>query len=202
MKWSEVLDLLFPAQCVGCNGFGSGLCAACEPARASRVTVALDGVEVTAFGWYEGVLRAAILAVKDGRRDVAHALGERIAPSIATGATLVPIPTTRARRRVRGFDGVCCIARAAAQIAGARVVEALAQPRGHAQRGRSRDERLTARNRFTCATSLRGVGVILIDDVCTTGATLADCSRAVRQAGGRVEGAVVVAATKADRRGS
>jgi predicted amidophosphoribosyltransferase len=43
--------------------------------------------------------------------------------------------------------------------------------------------------------------VTLFDDVCTTGSTLRDCAAAVREAGGLVEDAVVVAVTKSDRRG-
>ncbi|MGB8965450.1 MAG: phosphoribosyltransferase, partial [Candidatus Cybelea sp.] len=43
-------------------------------------------------------------------------------------------------------------------------------------------------------TSIAARRVILFDDVCTTGATLRDCAAAVREAGGLVEDAVVVAA--------
>src|SRR6516162_3354030 len=143
----------------------------------------LPELGIVSCGWYERALRSAVLAVKDGRRDVALALGERIAPLIAAGAVLVPVPTTRPRRRVRGIDGVTLIAQTAASIVGADFVDVLEHRAGDAQRGRTRGERLAARNRFSCVAELDGRTITLIDDVCTTGATLADCARAIHEAG-------------------
>ena len=195
--WNAVVDVLFPAQCAGCNVLGTGLCEVCAPLRRQRaVEIGLAGLRVRAYGEYSGTLRAAVLALKDGRRDVAGALGMRVAPLVDAGATLVPVPTTAKRRRVRGIDGVLLVARAAAGLRGARVVAALSQRAGDAQRGRTRGERLAARGRFTCdPQQVAGTTVVLLDDVCTTGATLEDCAWAVREAGGRVERAVVVAVT-------
>ncbi len=163
---------------------------------AAPIVVRLPGLSAVAYGAYEGVLRSAVLALKDGRRDVAEALGERVARLLDHDAELIPVPTTATRRRVRGVDGVCLVAATAARLVGTRVHEVLVQQMGDAQRGRTRDARLAAQNRFACRGSIEGRTVTLIDDVCTTGATLADCARAVRLAGGNVKGAVVVAATK------
>ena len=196
MRLRMLLDFAFPPQCVYCNALGAGLCAACTPPERT-IHVRFPALVVTAFGAYDGALRAAVLAVKDGRRDVAETLGQLLAPYVRRGSALVPVPTSRMRRRLRGFDGVTAIAAQAAEIAGADVVTALEHRAGDAQRGRSRLERLAARGRFICDPNrVAAKRVTLFDDVCTTGATLRDCAGAIRAAGGSVEDAVVVAVTK------
>ena len=192
MAWHTFLDALFPPQCANCNAIGSGLCRACTPA-ASPILVRFPGLRVRGASLYEGSLRTAVLAIKDGRRDVADALGLFVAALIAPGSVVLPVPTTRKRRRVRGFDGVESLARRAAATAGARVTIALAHRAGGAQHGRSRRDRIAASGRFVCDAAVAGSRVVLLDDVCTTGSTLLDCAAAVREAGGLVEEAVVVA---------
>jgi predicted amidophosphoribosyltransferase len=193
MNWRALLDVVFPAQCAECNLIGSGLCDACEP-QSTPLHVRLPSLFVTARALYEGSMRTAVLAVKDGRRDVAEALGRIAAPLVAPDATLVPVPTTAQRLRVRGVDGVGYMARCAASPSGARVVPALRRGAGRAQHGRSRVERIASHGRFVCdASAVAGRQVTLFDDVCTTGATLRDCADAIREAGGIVDDAIVLA---------
>jgi predicted amidophosphoribosyltransferase len=187
-----ILDFVFPPQCGGCEALGSGLCATCLP-RAPLLHRRLPSLDVTALGAYDGGLRRAILALKNGRRDVAEAFALRLAPWIDANTMIVPVPTTAARRRQRGFDGCELIARLACANR-ASVIPALAQVMGETQRGRGRDARLKARTRFVWrAEQLNGARIVLLDDVVTTGATLEDCAAVVRAAGGIVQKGIVIA---------
>ena len=175
------------------------LCASCAPRPHEAQAVTLPALPVLALGAYRGGLRRAILSLKYGRRDVAAALGvlmaERAAPLLLPGRVLVPVPTTRARRAERGFDQGSLLAEALGRASGLPVLALLRQTAGDAQRGRSRAERLEAWGRFACASAslAEGSGVLLVDDVATTGMTLRDCARALREAGAAVAGAVVAA---------
>ncbi|HUN29464.1 MAG TPA: hypothetical protein VMV65_06635 [Alphaproteobacteria bacterium] len=189
-----ILEVLFPPACAGCAVTGTGLCERCLPLDQPPLLRVLPTLRVYALEEYRGALRRAVLALKDGRRDVAQSLGERLAAMVSAPMLLVPVRTTAARRRVRGLDGVEYVARVAARRTGASVLCAIEPIHGDAQRGRSRDERLAARGRFWCDAGLvRGRSVTLVDDVCTTGTTLEDCAAVLRAAGAVVSQALVVA---------
>lgn len=173
-------------------------------------------------GPYEPVVRALISAHKERQAQALTAvLGERLARSVAllasgdVGATpagplvLVPVPSSAAAVRARGFDATGAMARSAAQnlrrdgwVRPVVVAPVLAQRRGvRDQAGldaRARQDNLTGRMRVRSrrAAAASGWGpVVVVDDLVTTGATLAEAVRALEAEGIRVLGAATVAAT-------
>jgi ComF family protein len=183
---------LFPIACLECDEPEVALCARCAPPAQAMQRFVLGALPVVALGAYDGTLRRAVVAFKRGERAYAAAfaalLRERAPLSARTW--VVPVTTTAARRAVRGFDQATLLAHG---YAGPRVIDALRKRAGRAQHGRSRRERLAAALVFAAGGEVAGRRILLLDDVCTTGATLEAAAGALRAAGAEVTGALVLA---------
>jgi ComF family protein len=144
------------------------------------------------FVWNEGV-RALVHALKFGDApELADPLVERAWTGTAFAHRprpdlVSPVPLHPVRRRERGYDQAAHLARAFARRAGAPCVNALARTRRTKQQARlgarARAENLAGAFRATDAALVRGRTVALVDDVATTGATLAAGAHALRSAG-------------------
>jgi predicted amidophosphoribosyltransferase len=157
---------------------------------------------------YDGPVRAALLAHKErGRLGLVRPLGRALAAAVlcldpATEIVLVPIPSTRAAVRTRGHDHAMRLARSAAgtltrvgRPAQARRLLAPTRALGD-QSGLDAAGRAVNRSgAFRLAYPPPGGPIVLVDDVRTTGASLAEATRALMAAGVRVHGAATVAAT-------
>jgi predicted amidophosphoribosyltransferase len=156
------------------------------------VRFALDGIPAYALGVYEGALRDAIVAMKRGERDPLDAFAALL-DRIPIDAPLVPLPTSRGRAAQRGFDQAVQLARRVARRRALPLVEPL-RKHGRPQEGRGRRARLAAAGRFRLRPGVALPPVAtLLDDVCTTGATLRDAAATLRAAGVRIAGIVVLA---------
>jgi ComF family protein len=193
------LDLLLAPRCAGCGAAGSWLCLACrdfcEPVRQGRVTAA---------GTYGGALREAIHRFKyGGERALANELGALVASCVASdlaaGVALdvvVPAVLHRERARSRGYDQAHLLAAVVAERTALPLRIPLRRIRAAAPQvaldRAARAENL--RGAYVAeAGALRGARVALVDDVVTTGATLAAATGALRAAGARAVRAYVVA---------
>jgi len=208
-----VLDawaLIQPVDCLGCGAPDRAICATCTIAFSdpgpTRVRCDVDpGVPVVAAADYEGVARSALLALKDaGRTDAARMLARLLPAAITTALAAEPpgveiawTPSRPAALRRRGFDPVREIV-GAARLPASRVLAARWRTRSQKTLGRA--ERLAAGERFRARRRLDGRRFVLVDDVVTTGSTLAACAEAIRAAGGEVVAAIAVCAPDLDRR--
>ena len=154
-----------------------------------------------AAGVYTGALRDAVQRFKFGRRPalarpLAALVLEQCAAAVLPGAVLVPVPLARARERERGFNQAALLAERVARALGAPLRPRwLARPRATAPQTAlsAAERRVNVSGAFVASPSAAGADVVLVDDVLTTGATAAECARALRAAGARSVGVLTVA---------
>lgn len=212
---SAALDLAFPAACAGCGREGEPLCAACRPALDARLELrggtpiglpADIPVPLLQVEWcapFAGPVRSALHQLKyAAERRLARPLGEAVArrwARVGEGATLVvPVPVHADRERLRGYDQAALIAEVAATCLGLPCLRALERVRATtAQFELGRDERSSnVAGAFRVRPEVATVAdhwVLLVDDVVTTGATLAACAVALEDAGACAVSAIAVA---------
>lgn len=145
---------------------------------------------------YEGAVRRTILSFKEqGRTDLARALARPLGAALDAAAHGVPawtggklelcvVPPSREAWRRRGYSPVELLLGSA----GFRPARPLEQVGAHgdqkalglAERRKNLEGSLVSRHPLT------GRRFIAVDDIVTTGATIAEVARAVREAGGTV----------------
>ena len=218
-------DLLLGAECPGCQRPGWGVCPSCLRAI-SRAGCSLTRPDpcpprfplTATAGPYDRVMKALISGHKEHQvLTLASVLGLRLRRAVehllrhcswppggrVTRVVLVPVPSSPAAVRKRGYDATWVMARRAARA-----------PLGSTQLGTQRMLGLTRRvqdqaglgaeaRRANLAGSLRvvrsrlepGSVVVVVDDLVTTGSSLGEAARALRAARVPVLGAATVAAT-------
>lgn len=217
--------LLVPVRCASCGRPDARWCGQCRSlwgtagfrceSGAGRLDLLDAGfmMPVWALAQYEGCHRNVILAAKaGGRHDVHHELArllgqmahERRAELRGDGArttVVVPVPSSARAIRSRGAHLTATLAKFVAFAVRASPVDCLAARSrkrdqvGLGQLARARNLAGVIRAKRAIA-GIEGCRAILVDDIVTSGATLARCHRVLTQHGVAVDGALVLAATR------
>ncbi len=207
-----LIDIALPEHCASCGAAGELLCAACQtlleraagprcrhcwlaspqPVCDSCRSRALPLRELRSAFVYDGPARAAVLALKnggDGRlaRALVDLAGE-IRPASDINM-IVPIPIPLLRRRRRGWNQAERLALAVSEVTGLTLDADALRKRGWwgprlAQASSRAARRLIVADSFIAEPEhVRDRGILLIDDVATSMATLNEAARTLHEAG-------------------
>lgn len=205
--WKGALDWLYPPRCVGCGSGGVWLCRQCVEAVPGLANPgfaeAADGsaagrLPVYSVGPHQGALRKAVHQLKyEGVRVLAEPMAALMAElplPVAVGVDcMMPVPLFPGRQRFRGYNQSRLLAERLGERMGIAVEAAgLRRLRNTpSQVGLGIPERrLNVQGAFQAESMPAGLRVVLVDDVCTSGATLSACAAALGQQGARVVFAV------------
>lgn len=206
---TAALDLLYPPQCIHCTRLGNLLCERCTAQLAPgplRAVAGLDAVRVCTT--FEGPATSAIHALKyQGIKRLAEPLGGLLAEaSLGTGWAVdfvCAVPLHPQRQAERGYNQSALLASRVASLTGwcyvdravARVRHTETQTHLNAQARRENVAGAFAADPLW----VDNQSIVLIDDVLTTGATLAACAEALRASGARRVYGLVLASAVYDK---
>jgi ComF family protein len=188
------LDLIFPPRCGGCGAYGSTWCRGCAALVTSLPPGMMAGIPLITVGRLDGPLQRAVHSYKyRPRPELATALATSLAGAVRKVdieiSVLTFVPLHPARERERGFNQAERLAHHLGQALGLPVIAGLCRVRATpAQVGLGEAERrANVVGAFAWSAAQRPPeGLALVDDVCTTGATLEAAAEAVARAGGSI----------------
>lgn len=207
-----LLNLLFPPKCPFCGKIQetTGICPNCEKdlpwiPGAEALREGPGGLRCAGAVWYEKTVRDALLRLKfQGASEIAEPLGELIARCAAEQFggefdTVTWVPVSKKRLRKRGYDQSELLACSACRFWDIQPVHLLEKKVDNPAQSGIRDDaarRANVLGVYEAVGDVAGKRILLIDDICTTGATLIECTRMLEDAGAEQVVCVAVALTR------
>lgn len=215
--------IIAPYDCLSCGQEGSLLCAWCRPdacpplppqcyrchrlSSNSRVCAGCRSRTRLSYVWlrseYDDLAKKLVHELKFSNNQAAAAVIAELMvdamPFLPPEIVIVHIPTSTSHVRQRGYDQAKLIAKQLARRTGRQQAVLLGRTGQVQQVGSKRRERLTQLKdtfRTTHPGLIKGAHVLLVDDVVTTGATLEEAARTLKQAGAKQVDAVAFARTQ------
>lgn len=207
MAKASLLDFVFPSRCAVCEALGPNLCEGCqEVLKPSPHSFTRGPVSGQAATYFSPEASKLLVAFKDrGQSALVRELAKLITPLVSElepfreGVYLVPAPSRAENFSRRGFLPGLLLAQALADLTtNARVLNCLVLAKDtRDQVGLSSDERkANLAGSIRLNQSMLGKPCFVVDDICTTGATLIEAWRALSAGGANVLGALVVSESK------
>ena len=193
-----LLDLLFPPRCALCGEHGvHGVCAACEKALPWCETPYHERAGIgkcLAPLRYEGAVRESLLRFKfRGGRGSAEGYGKILSQCVAEHFggefdLVTYVPVSEQRKRERGYDQALLLAREmcrAWDVSPATLLRKTRHTSAQSTLKTPEERRANVLGVYEAVDTeqIAGARILLIDDILTTGATLRECVRVLREAG-------------------
>lgn len=203
----RLLAVIAPHSCCSCGNLGLLLCHNCKndiiydpferclvclkpTADSSLCNVCCTGLGVEG-GWCVGIREGALKGLLDrykfnSAREAGYLCADLLdtsLPLLTDDVVVVPVPTSPAHIRTRGFDHTGLVANAFARKRGLLYKPLLTRRSNDTQHFKSRSERLAAAANSIEVTMTAPPTVLLIDDIYTTGATLGASCLELQKAG-------------------
>ena len=198
--FNKILAVLFPQKCLGCKKENEILCPDCLLKISRPDTPYLNGVHIAA-NYQDLVLKKALWmlkyqGVKQLAKPLAELIKERVWKKLETGDWLiVPVPLSKKKLRRRGYNQAELIAKELSDNVRADILFKKFHTKSQVE-VKDKEERLAnIIDSFEIKTpeKKKGKKIILIDDVLTTGATMREAKKVLKQAGAKKVIGVVVA---------
>ncbi len=191
------LDIIYPKHCLNCDLEGSYWCANCKqlPIKTWDNHLSLVGEkyfdEIYCLGDYEDKMLGELIKACKYKfvKELCSDLGELLAQElVARGlqGTIVPVPLSKRRMAWRGFNQAAEIAKIVSRTSKIEYFECLIKSGNYKAQAKLNEE--ARLKNLVNAFSVTGVvpkNVILIDDVITTGATINECAKVLKENGTR-----------------
>lgn len=195
---ARVINTILPSRCALCKQHLEHELGLCQDCTARIGQARLEG-HVLHLGMYRGHLERAAHALKFAQhRNVAVPLGQKLAQGVLEQGwpvdAIVPVPLHATRQLERGYNQARVLAEAIGRHLEKPVLDALERPKRTTRQARlpKLERGQNVRDAFRVQQPVRGLEVLLVDDVYTSGATITEASLALIEAGAkRVRVAVI-----------
>jgi len=195
---SPIKELLFPIHCFGCGSLGLEICSSCRRYWNPHFYIQnIDGLQVFSAIRYSTIAKSVLLNAKESSLKIAdeliidalHNCLKRLPTSVLRKAILIPVPGSKRAIRKRGRDFILELTSELSLRSGIPMIQGMKIKRKLLDQSRlsatDRKRNIHGNFQFSYNSDLSEINgeLILVDDLVTTGATLLEARRALKEQG-------------------